>query len=133
METNSMIDGEKFVGLVFEKDVSAFTVGIVDEKIKERQRAQELFVVAREVEVVIIRIVFDELLQRTRSMWTIPTERCKWDDVKAKRLADKIGSNLAQGECVFGEIPERLLAATRFVNGRIYGTFMMNFHKEGVV
>ena len=84
VETDPMIDGIEFMRIVLEEDVAAFSVRVVAEQVKEHDGLEELPVLLAEAEVMIFGIVFDELLERTRAIGTVVTERGEWDNVKAK-------------------------------------------------
>jgi hypothetical protein len=82
---------------------------------------------------MIVGIVFDELLERARTVGAIFTQGCIWDNMKAERFTDKVCSDLTQGKRVLRKVPKRLLAAARFVHSRVACTLMVNFNQEGVV
>ena len=60
-----MIDGEELTSFVLEKNVTTLAVCVVDEQVEEDDGFEEEFVFRCEVEVVMVRIVIDELLERT--------------------------------------------------------------------
>ena len=133
VKTDPVIDGVKFMRVILEEDVTAFSVCVVAEQVEEHDRFEELLVFLAEVEVVIFGIVFDELLERTRAIRAVVAQRGERDDVKAKRLADEIRGDFTPGQRVLREIPERLLAARGLVNSRIFPAFMMDSDKESVI
>ncbi len=49
VETQSMVDGVEMTGAFFEDDVAAFAVGVVDEGVKERDRAQAVLSASRKL------------------------------------------------------------------------------------
>jgi len=113
--------------------VTTLAVGIIDEQVEEYDRFEQQFVFRREVEVVIVGVVFDELLERARAVGTVFTQSSEWDDVKAERLADDVRGDLAQGKGVLFEIPERLLPARGFIHSGIDLILISDFNQEGVV
>src|SRR5215213_2958204 len=133
METDPMIDGIQFVRVILEEDMTAFSVCIIAKQVEEHDGFEQLLVFLGEAEVVIFGIVFDELLEGARAIRTVITQRGEGDDVKTKRLADEIGGDLAAGERVLGEIPERLLAAGGLVHSRVLPAFIINGDQERVI
>src|SRR5215211_2596225 len=111
MKTDPVIDGVKFVRILFKEDMTAFSIGIVAEQIEEHDRLEELPVFVCEAEVMIFGIIIDKLLERTRAVGTILAERGEGDNMKAKRLADEVGGDFTPRQRILGEIPKRLLAA----------------------
>ena len=105
METNPVIDGIQFVRLVLKENVTALSVRVVAEQVEEHDGLEELFVVLGEIEVVIFGVVLDELLERTRAVRAIFTERGERDKVKTETLADDIRGDLAQCERVLFKVP----------------------------
>ncbi len=77
--------------------------------------------------------MFDELLERARAEGTVLAQRRKGDDVKAERLADDVRGNLAQRQRAFLEIPKRLFALGRLIDGGIFFAFISDLDEEGVV
>ena len=133
VKTNPMIDGVKLMGVILKEDVTALSISVVAKQIEENDRFEKPPVFISKIKVVIFGIVIDILLERTRSIRTITAERGERDNVKAKRLADKIRRDLTSCQCVLREIPERLLAAQGFINGGIILPFMMDSGEEGIV
>src|SRR5512144_432197 len=99
------------MGTTLEEDVTALSIGIIAEPVKEHHRPQKLFIRRTETKVVVLWVVFNELLKRPRAVWAVLTKYSERDEMKPKRLGDQIRSDLAGREAVFGEIPERLLSA----------------------
>jgi hypothetical protein len=59
------------------QDVAALAVGVVGQVVEEGDRAQALFVFGPEVEVVLVRVVFDELLQRAGAVGAVFAQGCR--------------------------------------------------------
>ncbi len=133
VEADAMVNGVEAVFVCRKEDVTALAVGVVDEQVKEGDGLEEQFVFGGEVEVVVVGVVFDVLLERAGAEGTVLTERGERDDVKAKRLADEVGGDFAQGEGAFLEIPKGLLALGGFVHGGIGFALVRDFDEEGVV
>ena len=60
VETDPVIDGKELMFIRRKEDMPALAVSVVHEQVEERNRFQEQFIFGREVEVVIIGIVFNE-------------------------------------------------------------------------
>jgi hypothetical protein len=105
MEADPVIDGEEFMGPVLEENVTALAVGVVDEQVEEGDGFEKWFFLGREVEVVMVRVVRDELLERACAVGTLLAQRRERDNVEAERLTDDVGGDLAQGKGVLLEIP----------------------------
>jgi hypothetical protein len=128
-----MIDGIKFVRAVLKKDMTAFPVRVVTEQIKKDNRFEQLFIFVREAEVMIFRIVFNVLLERTGAKWSILAEGSEWNKMKAQMFAHQVRGDLTPCERIFGEIPKRLLSSQRLVHGGIFLVFVLDSHKERVI
>ena len=128
-----MIYREEFVRAFFKEDMPAFTVSVIAEKVKEDDGLKEFLVFIRKVEVVIFGVIFNILLERTRAVWTILAERRERDKVETETFTDDICGNFTLCKRVTGKIPERLLAARRFIDGWIGCILIMNVNKERVI
>jgi hypothetical protein len=128
-----MIDGIEVVGVLLEEDMTPLSVCVVTEQVEEHNRLEELPVFLVKTEVVILGIVVNILLERTRAIGTIVAERRERDNVKAKCLADQIGSNFTPRQRILREIPERLLAAQGFIHGGVLLPFVLDIDQEGVI
>ena len=133
MEADPMIDGIEFVRILLEEDMAAFSIGVVAKQIEEGDGLEELLVSICEIEVMIFRIVFDQLLERPRAVGTILAQCGERDDVKTEMLADEVRGDLPACERVLGEIPKRLLAAHGFVNGRVFPALVLDNDKKRVI
>lgn len=133
VKANAVINGVEAARAVFKEDVAALAVGVVDEQIEKRDGFEQLLVLVCEIEVVIAGVVFDELLERARAVGTVFAQRGERDDVKAKRLADDVRGDLAQRQCAFLEIPERLFAARGFIHGGIFFSFVRDLDEKRVI
>jgi hypothetical protein len=133
VEADPVIDGEEFAGLFLEEDVTALAVGVVDEQVEEDDGLEEQFFLGREIKVVIVGVVRDELLERACAVRPLLAQRREGNEVKAERLADEVGGNFAQGEGVLLEIPKRLFAARGFIDGGIFLVFVCDFDEKSVV
>ena len=128
-----MINSIEFVCLVLKENVTALAVGVVAEQVKENDGLKFGLVFLRKCEVMIIGVVLDELLKRAAAVGTVFTQHGEWDDVKAKRFADEIRGDFAQGKSVCFKIPEGLFALHGFVNGGIGLVLMCDFSEKGVI
>lgn len=133
VKTDAVIYRVEFARFVFKEDVTAFAIGVVDEQVEQDDGLEELFVVVRKVEVMIPGVMLDELLDRTRAVGTVFAQRGERDDVQAQRLAHEIRRHFACRQRLFGKIPQRLLAATRFVHGGIGFLFVRDLDQKCVI
>ena len=58
-----MIDNIQIVCTVFKKNVTAFAVGVINQKIKEHDRSEQFLVFVCKIEIMIFHIVADVLLE----------------------------------------------------------------------
>lgn len=133
METQSVINQPHFVRPFFDDDMAALTVGIVAQQVEEHDGSQACFVFVAEVEVVIVGIVLDVLLDGTRAIGPILTQRGIGHEVPAKRLADQVSSHFAMRQGIVGKVPQRLLAFGGLVNGLQFSPFVMHIDEKGVI
>ena len=82
---------------------------------------------------MIFDIVIDILLEGAGAVRAVFAIDGEWDDVKAKRFAEEICGDFAQGERVIWKIPKRLFTLAWFVNGLIGFALVMHIHEEGVI
>src|SRR5581483_9301922 len=133
VKTNPVINRVEFVCAIFKENVTALAVGVVAQHIEKGDRLEALFIFVAEVEVMIFGIIFDVLLERAGTVRTVFAQSGERHDAQPERLTHQIRGDLALGQCVFGEIPQRLLAARGFIHSRISVAFIVNVNEEGVV
>jgi len=133
VETDPMIYGEEFVGILFKEYVPTLAIGVIAKHVKEDNGFEKLSVILGEVEVMIFRIVFDELLEGARAIGAIVAQHGKGDKVKTETFTNKICRHFTSGKRVFGKIPEGLFALRGFVN-RLDGCILVvHINKKSVI
>src|SRR5689334_17446860 len=128
-----MINGVKMVSLFFKENMTALSISVIREQIKQHYRAQAFFVFRAEIEIMIVGIVFNELLERTGAIRASLTEYRKGDDVPTQRFVQQISGYFTPRECIFRKVPQGLFALLGFVNSLKRLLLMCNTHKKGII
>ena len=132
VEADAVVDQPEVIVRI-EKDVAALAVGVVDQQVEQRHRAQALAVFFVQVEVMVFGVVVDEQLQRAGAEGAIGAVDGGRHQLPAQRLADDEGGGLAAGQAGLGEIPQRALAAGGFVDRQEWSCLGGYLNQEGVV
>ena len=82
-----MIDNIQIVCTVFKKNVTAFAVGIIDQKIKEHDWPEQFLIFICKIEVMIFNIIADVLLKWTAPMRAVFAQDRDGDNVQAELFA----------------------------------------------
>src|SRR5512143_1087561 len=133
VEADAVVDQPELAGASLDQHVAALAIGIIDQQIEEYRRAQAFPVLRREAEIVILRIVFDVLLQRAGAVRAVRAQRGIGDEMKTKRLTDQVGGHLAQGQGVLRKIPKRLLPPGWLVHRGKIPAAVVDRDEEGVI
>jgi hypothetical protein len=115
VETDSMVDQPQ-LSLRIDQNVTAFSISIVDERVKKDHRAEALQILPAEIEVMVIRVVVDEKLERTRSVGPLLPIDCRGHQIPSQGLAHEKSGHLPTGERSVRKIPERPFTPGGFVN-----------------
>ena len=94
-----MINGVQFVGFILEKDMTAFTVCVVDEYVKKHDRLEQVLIFHSEIKVMIFNVVVNILLQRAAPMRTIFAHNCDRNNMKTELLAQQVSRDLTLRKC----------------------------------
>ena len=116
------------------KTVAGLAVGVVDEIVEEGQTAQGRGVtgILAHIEIVYVRITLDEELDAARPPRPVAQDS-GGHEAPTEGLADDKGGGLALAEGARRKIPQRILAAAGFVDGRNLVLVVMNDCQKGVV
>ena len=114
--------------------MAGLAVGVVDEIVEEGQTAQGRGVagILAHIEIVYVRITLDEELDAARPPRPVAQDG-GGHEAPTEGLADDKGGGLALAESARREIPQRILAAAGFVDGRNLVLVVMNDCQKGVV
>src|SRR4051812_2528480 len=117
----------------FKEYVTTFAVSVVGEAIKNHNGTQASFIFGFKVEIMVIGIVFDVMLERTRTQRGIFTQHSIRDNVPAKRLADKVSCNLPARQTVFREVPKWLFPFLRFIYSLKFFLLILYGYIEAII
>jgi len=99
MKAKPVVNGVEFVSLVLEKNMAALAVGVVDQQVEERDWFEQFAFFGREVEIMILNVVADELLERAAPEVTVLAQGGDGDQPETELLAETVTGTSPKPSC----------------------------------